>query len=402
MDCPFGAERARTVIRFEPVPEPDGFDRRARTPGEAWLAATPEPKRPRDLWTQFKGDLADGFRNLRAYSAMFEPVGTVDHFVSCHEDRSKAYDRTTCRDCAGWINASKSKEPAARLPDPFEIEDGWFEIHLPSLQLRVSDAIPEEFRARAEHVLTRLRLRDDERVMRQRRAWYKQYQDGKLTLAGLDGNAPLIAAAVADRVPAPRWRPVGHDHAGMPPPLQDARHRIPKPQACSTRLESLGVSLLGGGLNRCAPRNHDTSGTPGASYEPHSVKSFFPSLFKSTGPSRIASWTRPGHSFPSSNLPRVTLPCRHIVLLPFCRIGSGAIRGCSRQNVAVPRRAQRRVHTLIRFGWPALASPVTMMPNSGDATFREAGPICMTGAAVCGEPCSGGGVTGAVFIRRPG
>ena len=53
----------------------------------------------------------------------------------------------------------------------------------------------------------------------------------------------------------------------------------------------------------------------------------------------------------------------------------GTIRGCSRQNVAVPRRAQRRVHTLIRFGWPALAGRVTMMPDSGDATFREAGPI---------------------------
>ncbi len=186
------------MIRFEPVPEPADFDQRTKTPGDAWLAANPETSRPKDLWTQFKGELADGFRNLRAYSVMYEPVGTVDHFVSCHEDRSRAYDWTNYRYCAAWINSSKNNEPAAHLLDPYEIGEGWFEIHLPSLQLRVSDAIPEELRARAEHVLTRLHLRDDERVMRQRRAWYKVFQDGDLTLDGLEGKAPLIAAAIVD------------------------------------------------------------------------------------------------------------------------------------------------------------------------------------------------------------
>ena len=63
------------MIRFDPVPEPADFEQRARTPGDAWLAANPEPKRPKDLWTQFKGELADGFRYLCAYSAMYEPVG---------------------------------------------------------------------------------------------------------------------------------------------------------------------------------------------------------------------------------------------------------------------------------------------------------------------------------------
>ena len=87
-------------------------------------------------------------------------------------------------------------------------------------------------------------------------------------------------------------------------------------------------------------------------------------------------------------------PPRHLAVPSHCSSPLlsdrlGAIRGCSRQNVAVPRRAQRRVHTLIRFGWPALACPVTMMPNSGDATFREAGPICINGATAYGEPCFG-------------
>lgn len=184
------------MIRFERVPEPDDFDREARVPGKAWLAANPDG-RPKDFWTPFKGKLAEGFRNLCAYSAMYEPVGTVDHFVSCNEDRSKAYEWENYRYCAAWINSSKGNVPAGNLLDPFEIQDGWFELHLPSLQLRVAPAVPAELRDRAEFVLVRLHLRDDERVMRQRQEWYRMYQSGELSQDGLERKAPLIAAAIS-------------------------------------------------------------------------------------------------------------------------------------------------------------------------------------------------------------
>ena len=170
--CQCGAPGRRTLIRFERVPEPAGFAEEARVPGNAWLDANPHRRRPKDLWTPFKGALAQGSRNLCAYSAMYESVGTVDHFVSCHEDRSKAHEWENYRYCAAWINSSKGNVPADRLLEPFAIENGWFELHLPSLQLRVSATIPEALRERAEYVLERLRLRDDERVMRQRREWY--------------------------------------------------------------------------------------------------------------------------------------------------------------------------------------------------------------------------------------
>ncbi len=184
------------MIRFARVSEPADFDQKARVPGNAWLAAHPHDERPMDFWTPFKGTLAQGFWNLCAYSAMYEPVGTVDHFVSCHEDRSKAYEWENYRYCAAWINSSKTNVPAGDLLDPFDIENGWFELHLPSLQLRVSDTIPEELRVRAEYVLDRLHLRDDERVIRQRREWYRMFQCGELSQHGLEGKAPLIAAAI--------------------------------------------------------------------------------------------------------------------------------------------------------------------------------------------------------------
>ena len=45
-------------------------------------------------------------------------------------------------------------------------------------------------------MLQRLRLGDDERVIRQRRAWYELYQAKELTLEGLRKMAPLIARAI--------------------------------------------------------------------------------------------------------------------------------------------------------------------------------------------------------------
>lgn len=184
------------MIRFSPVPKPAGFTE-AETRGGKWLLENLDAIRPRDLWSPFKHHLADGFRNLCAYSALYEPVGTVDHFVSFNENRARAYDWTNYRFASAWLNSTKKNLSSAEILDPFEVQDGWFEILLPSLQLVVSDRMPAQLRVRAEYVLERLRLRDDERVLRQRREWYRMYQEGKLTLEGLEEKAPLIAQAVA-------------------------------------------------------------------------------------------------------------------------------------------------------------------------------------------------------------
>ena len=184
------------MIRVPPVPEPPAFNEKARIPGNQWLANHPDERRPKDYWSPFKPQLADGFGGLCAYCAMYVTVGTVDHFVSWHEDRSQAYAWENYRYCAQWINASKGKTPADQLLDPYAIQNGWFEIHLPSLHLQVSTKVPDALRKRAAYVLERLHLRDDERVLRQRQKWYQMFQDGEISLESLRKKAPLIAAAV--------------------------------------------------------------------------------------------------------------------------------------------------------------------------------------------------------------
>lgn len=182
------------MIHFTLSPEPPDFDQNARRPGQAWLTHHTD-QRPTDLWSAFKGQLAEGFGSLCAYSVMYEPVGTLDHYLSCENHRELAYEWGNYRYASAWVNSSKGTLDDQVL-DPFEVQDGWFEIILPSLQLVVTEAVPPRERAKAEFTLKRLHLQDDERVIRQRREWYRLYQEGKLTLAGLEEKAPLIARAI--------------------------------------------------------------------------------------------------------------------------------------------------------------------------------------------------------------
>jgi hypothetical protein len=187
------------MIPVAPVPEPADFDRKARVLGQAWLAAHPDAKRPRDLWSPFRPVLEEGFGRRCGYAAMLDPTGgTVDHYLSCDTHRHLAYEWSNYRFVSGTLNSSKRTADDAVL-DPYEVQDGWFEILLPSLQMRTTNAVPPPLRAKADYTLTRLKLRDGERVIRWRQSWYELYKNGQLTLEGLREVAPLIAAAV-DRI----------------------------------------------------------------------------------------------------------------------------------------------------------------------------------------------------------
>ena len=190
------------MIRFERAKKPKHFQDKVRKPGLAWLKTHPDAVRPRDYWSRCRRDLARAFRDLCAYSTMWTPNGTVDHFRSwsrCRKDGRPqgAYDWDNLRYCAGWINSSKG-DCDDHLLDPFEVGEDWFEIILPSLLLRLTGRVPQEHRARAQATLDRLHLVRDPRVMDQRVAWLEMYESG-LPLEELENRAPLIARAIRKR-----------------------------------------------------------------------------------------------------------------------------------------------------------------------------------------------------------
>ena len=190
------------MIRVTPPAEPPDFDQKARQPGQAWLAKNldqdgklPEGKRPLNKWKRFRNQLAGGFHNRCGYSAIHDLLGTVDHYLSCENHPQLAYEWSNYRYASGWINSSKGTFDDQIL-DPFEVQDDWFEILLPSMQLVLTGAVPPHERQRAEFTLERLQLGHGETIIKLRLVWYGYYQEGRIDLDQLEMFAPLIARAV--------------------------------------------------------------------------------------------------------------------------------------------------------------------------------------------------------------
>ena len=184
------------MIRVPKLPEPGDFDAEVRRPGTRWLQANPNAKRPRALWTPYTPVLQEGYGGLCGYAAMLDPTGgTVDHYLSFTHRRDLAYEWSNYRFASATMNSKKRAEDD-RVLDPQEVRAGWFEILLPSLQMRTTDRIPARLRSKAAHTLDRLGLANGERVIRWRRSWFELYQHGELSLDGLRKVAPLIAQAV--------------------------------------------------------------------------------------------------------------------------------------------------------------------------------------------------------------
>jgi hypothetical protein len=199
------------VIRVRPRPEPPRFDQRCRRRGHRWLETHPDhPGRPNDFWSEFEPDLREVFEGRCGYCAMRIMRGQVDHFVPVSVLKGEAnlhlaYEWSNFRYGEGTLNQRKA---AARVLDPFEVEDDWFRILLPSLQLVLTDRVPDDVRALAEFTLEKLGLRDHEVVVRYRREWFRMYQEGRLSLEGLREVAPLVARAVeCDLERGKDWRP---------------------------------------------------------------------------------------------------------------------------------------------------------------------------------------------------
>lgn len=69
------------MIPVANVPKPPGYDK-IKAGGDAWLKANPAAKRPKDLWSPFLPELAEGFAHLCGYAAMLDLTGgTVDHYL---------------------------------------------------------------------------------------------------------------------------------------------------------------------------------------------------------------------------------------------------------------------------------------------------------------------------------
>lgn len=198
------------------------FEEKVRAPGHRWLEAHRSDagkRRPPDLWREILVDLADTFHRRCAYTAMWINCdGTVDHFVSIDEDLERAYDWDNLRYCAGWFNSKKQHIRSSDILDPLVVEDGWFELSWPDLQLRITDRCPEALRPGAERMLEDLGLRNGRRVIENRRAYRALFdRHGAPALQQIEEEAPLVARAIRDNVLSAQGPGAPEDGSGEEP-----------------------------------------------------------------------------------------------------------------------------------------------------------------------------------------
>ena len=137
------------------------------------------------------------FAHRCAYTALWDLNGTVDHFHAYAHAPDSAYDWPNYRYATGWVNSSKQDKLPGTCMDPFDVEEGWFEIILPSLELVVAkDRVPAHLLGLAQQTLTSLPIGRHSRVLKARRVWYEMYRAKELTLDQLRRFAPQIAASV--------------------------------------------------------------------------------------------------------------------------------------------------------------------------------------------------------------
>jgi len=182
-----------------PIPKPEGFIIDCEIPGIAWEAAHPDSHDFPALWCKYQPQLAEGFHDRCGWWAMRIADGAVDHYLSKKFHRDRAYDWDNYRYISTSVNSSKRNHDASIL-DPFEIQPGWFEVHLPSMLLLRTSIVPREFQAKADFTIEELRLVRGNKVRRNRLGWYESYKNSHITDLGLAAYAPLVAEAVV------KWR----------------------------------------------------------------------------------------------------------------------------------------------------------------------------------------------------
>jgi hypothetical protein len=121
--------------------------------------------------------------------------GTFDHYLSKKNRPDLTYEWSNYRYCTKHVNTLKGNYDD-RILDPFEVQDDWFEIQIPSLQIVLTNQVPIELREKAEFTLQQLQLNRSTRTMELRASYYDDYQEGVVTLEFVERNAPLLGRAI--------------------------------------------------------------------------------------------------------------------------------------------------------------------------------------------------------------
>ncbi len=171
------------MIRVQPAPEPATFDAQVRQPGLRAIAEMvgetqggkkrPGPLRKKiaekresipakkfpDFWTLALDDLMDAYHEVCSYCGIrierTTGVASVDHMIAKSKDWSRVYEWDNYRLASLLLNSRKSIH---ELLDPFEIEDGWFQLELFGFQVIPNPSLTPKQLEQVEETILKLGL----------------------------------------------------------------------------------------------------------------------------------------------------------------------------------------------------------------------------------------------------
>ena len=138
------------------------------------------------------------YSGICAYSCYFihEVTGddTVEHFLPKTPHPTLAYEWTNYRYVCGKLNTWKRTNE--NVLDPFEIEDGWFNIEFPSLLVKASVGLDARLITRIRNTITQLRLNEDDPCIRCRQRIIEDYCSGDISFDYLKRHAPFLGREI--------------------------------------------------------------------------------------------------------------------------------------------------------------------------------------------------------------
>ncbi len=185
------------MIPIEKQPEPPDFFDKVQKLGEEFLAQHPETRGSKlpPYWRAVIPDLRKAYRGICAYTCHWIPPdtgwNTIDHFKPKERYPYYAYRWDNYQLVCGIVNGRKGTNE--NVLDPFTLQEGWFSMHFPSLQLITGKHLIAEAMKQVEQTIKILKL-NDSTCIHGRRAWLQPYLDEEYGITYLEGKAPFLAS----------------------------------------------------------------------------------------------------------------------------------------------------------------------------------------------------------------
>ncbi len=190
------------MIRVDRKAAPRNFNAQVRLKGQRFLQENPRPTskqwQSHRYWREVMGELHEAYGGICAYSCHWIPydtgADTVEHFLPKDLYPTKAYEWNNYRLVCATLNGRKGKYED--VLDPFRIQNGWFVIDFPSMQVKPNPSVASAKRQTIQNTIDRLGLNDEGTCLKSRVKWLKDYCSHDVSFAYLRRHAPFIVSEI--------------------------------------------------------------------------------------------------------------------------------------------------------------------------------------------------------------